>query len=159
MLKMGLKSLRIGEISKEESVVKKIEHCPEHHIVLWSRYCYIISILQDEKLKLGKGYVKWSEVAQSCPTLCDPMDCSLPGFSVHGIFQARVLEWVAISFSRGSSWPRDRIQVSCIAVRHFTLWATRESLCNLTKIYSAIKKLKVHFSLHLNLLWFKVIQT
>ena len=47
-----------------------------------------------------------SEIAQSCPTLCSPMDCSLPGFSVHGIFQARVLEWVAISFSRGSSWPR-----------------------------------------------------
>ena len=44
-----------------------------------------------------------SEVAQSCLTLCDPMDCSPPGFSVHGIFQARVLEWVAISFSRGSS--------------------------------------------------------
>ena len=40
-----------------------------------------------------------SEVAQSCPTLCDPMDCSLPGFSIHGNFQARILEWVAISFS------------------------------------------------------------
>ena len=64
--------------------------------------------------------MKWSEVAQSCPTLCDPMDCSLPGFSVHGIFQARVLEWVAISFSRGSSRPRDRTWVSCIAGRHFT---------------------------------------
>ena len=48
-----------------------------------------------------------SEVAQSCPTLCDPMECSLPGSSVHGILQARVLEWVAISFSRGSSRPRD----------------------------------------------------
>ena len=47
-----------------------------------------------------------SEVPQSCPTLCDPMDYSLQGFSVHRIFQARVLEWVAISFSRGSSWPR-----------------------------------------------------
>ena len=44
--------------------------------------------------------MKWSEVAQSCPTLCDPMDCSLPGSSVHGILQARILEWVAISFSR-----------------------------------------------------------
>ena len=44
-----------------------------------------------------------SEVAQSCPTLCDPMDHNLPGSSVHGIFQARVLKWVAISFSRGSS--------------------------------------------------------
>ena len=68
-----------------------------------------------------------SEVAQSYPTLCNPMDYSLPGFSVHGIFQARVLEWVAISFSRGSSWPRYRTQVSCIAGRHFTLWATRSS--------------------------------
>ena len=48
-----------------------------------------------------------SEVAQSCPTLCDPMDYSLPGSSVHGIFQARVLEWVAISFSRRASQPRD----------------------------------------------------
>ena len=48
-----------------------------------------------------------SEVAQSCPTLCNPVDCSLPGSSIHGIFQARVLEWGAISFSRGSSWPGD----------------------------------------------------
>ena len=79
-------------------------------------------IFQDEHQK-----VKWSEFAQSCPTLCDPMDCSLPGFSVHGIFQARVLEWVAISFSRGSSWPRDWTQVSYIAGRYFTLWATREA--------------------------------
>ena len=73
------------------------------------------------------GFKSESAVTQSCPTLCDPMDCSLPGFSVHGIFQARVLEWVAISFSRGSSWPRDRTQVSCIAGRRFTLWATREA--------------------------------
>ena len=50
---------------------------------------------------------KGSEVAQSCLTLCNPVDCSLPGFSNHGIFQARVLEWVAISFSRGSSRPWD----------------------------------------------------
>ena len=69
----------------------------------------------------------WSEVAQLCPTLCDPMDCILPDFSVHGIFQARVLEWVAISFSMGSSWLRDWTQVSCIAGKRFTLWPTRES--------------------------------
>ena len=57
----------------------------------------------------GKPYLlfKQSEVAQSCLTLCDPMDRNLPGSSIHGIFQARVLEWVAISFSRGSSQPRD----------------------------------------------------
>ncbi|ADY76802.1 PP287 [Orf virus] len=48
-----------------------------------------------------------SEVAQSCPTFCDPMDCSLPGSSIHGILQAKTLEWVAISFSRGSSSLRD----------------------------------------------------
>ena len=53
-----------------------------------------------------------SEVAHSCLILCDPMDCSLPGSSIHGISRARVLEWVAISFSRGSSPPRDRTQVS-----------------------------------------------
>ena len=61
--------------------------------------------------------VSESEVAQSCPTLCDPMDCSLPGSSVHGIFQAIVLEWIAISFSRGSSQPRDRTRVSRIVDR------------------------------------------
>ena len=68
-----------------------------------------------------------SEVAQSCPTLCDPVDCILPGSSVHGILQARILEWVAISFSRGSSPPRDKTQVSHIAGRHCNLWATREA--------------------------------
>ena len=67
-----------------------------------------------------------SEFVQSCPTLCDRMDCSLPHSSVHGIFQARVLEWVAISFSRGSSRPRDQTQDSHIVGRHFTIWATRE---------------------------------
>ena len=63
----------------------------------------------------------------SCVCLCDPMDCSLPGSSVHGIFQARVLEWVAISFSSGSSQPRDRTRVSRISGRRFTIWATREA--------------------------------
>ena len=62
-----------------------------------------------------------SEVTQSCLTLCDPMDDSLPGSVVHGIFQARILEWAAISFSRRSSEPGDRTQVSCIADRHFTV--------------------------------------
>ena len=62
-----------------------------------------------------------SEVTQLCPTLCDPMDCSLQVPVVHWIFQARVLEWVAISFSRGSSQPRDRTWVSHIAGRRFTI--------------------------------------
>ena len=74
-------------------------------------------------------YIKVSKVAQLWLTLCDPMDCSPPGSSVHGIFQARVLEWVAIPFSRGSSQPRDWTLVSSIADRCFPIWATREGLC------------------------------
>ena len=65
--------------------------------------------------------VKECEVTQLCLTLCDPIGSSLPGSSLHGILQARILEWVAISFSRGSSQPRDQTQVSCIAGRHFNL--------------------------------------
>ena len=65
-------------------------------------------------------------VAQLCLTFCDSMDCSPPGSSVHGILQARILEWVAIPFSRGSSQPRDQIQVSCIGGRFFTIRDTRE---------------------------------
>ena len=65
--------------------------------------------------------------AQSCPTLCDPMDYIPPGSSVHIILQTRILEWVAIPFSRGSALPRDGIQVSHIAGRIFIVWATREA--------------------------------
>ena len=66
-----------------------------------------------------------NEVTQLCPTLCDPIDCSPPGSSIHGILQAKILEWVAISFSRGFSFSRDRTWVSFIAGRFFTIWATR----------------------------------
>ena len=74
----------------------------------------------------GKKKGKWSRSV--VPTLCNPMDCCLPGSSDHGIFQVRVLERVVISFSRGSSQPRDRTQVSHIAGGVFTSWATREAL-------------------------------
>ena len=83
-------------------------------------YCYSLQLTSCDSWV----WVSECEVAQSCPTLCDPMDCSLPGSSVHGIFQARVLEWVAISFSRGSSQPRDWTRVSRFAGRRFTVWAT-----------------------------------
>ena len=62
------------------------------------------------------------KVTQSCPTLCDPMD-----YTVQGILQARILEWVAFPFSRGSSQPRDQTQVSHIAGGFFISWATREA--------------------------------
>ena len=66
-----------------------------------------------------------------------PMDCSPPGSSIHGIFQARILEWVAISFSRRSSWPRDGTRVSCIAGRFFTVWATGWDIA--TQLYFNLK--------------------
>ena len=65
---------------------------------------------------------KWEWKSQSCLTLCDPMD-----YIIHGILQARILEWVAFPFSRGSSQPRDQTQVSRIAGGFFTSWATREA--------------------------------
>ena len=70
-------------------------------------------------------------VAQSCPALCDLMDCSPPVSSVHGILQVRIPECVAIPFSRGSSQLRDWTQVSHIAGRFFTIWASREALLKL----------------------------
>ena len=66
------------------------------------------------------------KVTQSCPTLCDPMDCTLPGSSVHAILQARILEQVAVPFSRGSSQSRNQTQISLIAGGFFTIWVTRE---------------------------------
>ena len=71
-----------------------------------------------------------AKLLQSCPTLCNPVDCSPPGSFVHRILQARILDWVAIPSFRGSSQPRDRVQVSyvsCIAGRFFIRWAIREA--------------------------------
>ena len=63
-------------------------------------------------------------VTESCPTLCDPMDCSPPGSSVHGVSQARILVWVAISFSVGSSRPKDQALISCSGRQILYHWAT-----------------------------------
>ena len=80
------------------------------------------------------SHMRWKKVkvlvAQSCPAFCNPMDCSPQGSTIHGIFQARILEWVVISFSRGSSWPRDQTHVSsisCIGRRVLYHWATWEA--------------------------------
>ena len=92
-------------------------------------------------------------VAQSCPTLCDLMVYSLPGFSVHGILQARILEWDTIPFSRESSWPGIEYVISHIAGGFFTLWATREALCLLYqgRILEYYQILFSHGKRHLNL--------
>ena len=82
-------------------------------------------------------------VTQSCPTLCNLMDWSPSGSSVHGILQARMLEWVAMPSSRGFSHPRDWTQVSCVAGRFFTFWATREAH---DKARQHVKKQRHHFT-------------
>ena len=77
---------------------------------------------------LHPGVKNLCSVAQSCPTLCNPMDCSLPGSTAHGIFQARILKWVAISYSKGSSWPKDQTHIFCVfcigrwVLYHCTTW-------------------------------------
>ena len=76
---------------------------------IWRRIFKLVS-----KLNGWLGWWKWKWSCSVCPTLCNPMDCILPGSSVHGIFQAIVLEWIAISFSRGSSQTRDWTHVSHI---------------------------------------------
>ena len=91
---------------------------PSYHLLcVWIKYPSAPPLHKDGSSGL---------VAKSCPTLCNPVDCSPPGSSVHGFPQARILEWVAIPFSRGSSQRRGRTQVSCIAGGFFTTWDTRE---------------------------------
>ena len=87
-------------------------------------------------------------VARSCSTICDPMDCNPPGSSVHGILQARTLEWVAIPFSGGSSQSRDQTQVSRTAGGFFTSWATREAQregTNPTQILQVFKRQRMRW--------------
>ena len=76
---------------------------------------------------------------QLCQTLCGPMDSSPPGPSVHGILQVRILEWVAISFCRGSSQPRDWIWVAHFVSRLFTDWTTREDQCYCSRMLEKMK--------------------
>ena len=92
----------------------------------------------ERAVNFGRGYSQpqqafssSSRVTQLCPTLCYLTDCSPPGSSVHGILQARILKWLDIPFSRGSSLPRDRTQVSYIAGSFFTVWATEKSATSL----------------------------
>ena len=94
----------------------------------------LLSTTKTIHLQLQWGCVTEVLVAPLCPTLCNPTDCSPPGSSVYGISQARILEWVAIPFSRGSSRPRDWTQLSCTAGRFFAVWTTREASCCVTDL-------------------------
>ena len=123
---------------------RSVVPCPVLTVASWPAYLFLrrqaressipisLRIFQFVVIHTVKGFgivnkAKWSEVTQSCPTLCYPMECSPPGSSVLGILRARILEWIAISLSRGTSRPRDQTQVLCIAGRRFNLWATREA--------------------------------
>ena len=104
--------------------------CHLHHHLLWFLAVFFAPIKFFVFLAVSKCLILLEVevlIAQSCPTLCNPMDCSTPGSSFHGVLQARILEWVAIPFSRGSSQSRDRTMVSCTAGGFFTIWATREA--------------------------------
>ena len=91
------------------------------HFVLQGQICLLLQVSWLPTFAFQSPIVK-VKVGQLCPTLCNPMDCI-----VYGILQARILEWVAFPFSRGSSQPRDQTQVSYIAGGFFTSWATREA--------------------------------
>ena len=114
--------------------ISALSYSKSWKMMLWK--CYTQYASKFGKLSSGhrtrKGQFSFQSqrtcvVSQSCLTLCDPVDCNLPGSSIHGILQARILEWVAISFSKGSSRPRDWTWVSCLVGRRFNLWATREA--------------------------------
>ena len=96
--------------------------------VEWNQSFTELALVQKQRSQCSLFFVLESEgISLSVmPTLCDSMDYSSPGSSVHGIFQARIQEWVAIPFSREYSWPKDQTWVSCIVGKLFTIWATRE---------------------------------
>ena len=96
-----------------------------------------------------------TQLLQLCPSLCDPMDYSLSGFSVHGILQARMLEWVAMPSSRGSSWPRDQTRVSCIAGGFFTAKSLGKPKSTILQLKNdlLIKRL---FGIHLSVIFYTV---
>ena len=113
----------------------------------WSLQCKVF-LSTDHRKTGNRVFIGWPRlcavlglVTQSCPTLSDPVDCSPPGSSVHGILQARVLEWVAMPSSRGSSQPRDRTQVSHTAGGFFIIWATRETLENWVGSLSLLQRI------------------
>ena len=119
---------------------------PSNHLILWRPFLLLPSISPSIRVFSNESvlHIRWPKywsfsfsqvlsnvclyffllLAAVVSDSCDPMDCRPPGSSVNGILQARILEWVAISYSRGSSQPRDPTQVSCIAVRVFITWAT-----------------------------------
>ena len=113
-------------------------------ILLVFPLCNVYSTKESQNLILFcRPNVLCMLVAPLCPNLWDLVECSLPSSSVHGILQARILEWVAIFFSRGCSQPRDRTRVSCLAGRSSTNWLTRESQIHVLSAINLKDKQKI----------------
>ena len=111
-----------GRNLKSFHFVQALERGPHLVTRLWYfLLCFLYFVLLPFVLVL---------ITQSCPNLCDPMDCTLPGSSVHGILQARILEWVAISFSRESSQPKDQTRVSVNTLDCGKFWFKCPSLAS-----------------------------
>ena len=130
---LNIQNLRKSTFRLSESLNSQSRVLFFHHFVsdlrFWTQHFTIyMNTLQIQDILYDNG--KWKVTvlgAQLSLTLRNPMDCSPPGSSVHGILQVKILKWVAFPFSRGSSQPRDQTQVSCIAGRFFTIWAIREA--------------------------------
>ena len=111
--------------ARDTAVSNKVGSFPHGAISSWEKETHTEGIKELVRVK----------VDQWCPTVCNPMNRSPPGSSVHGILQERIMEWVAIPFSRGSSQPRDWAQVSGIAGGFFTIWATWETMVKLRETH------------------------
>ena len=116
----GQKELPLGHLGSQSrtKVTPFVFPCRPSHRHTFPRCIFLMGLFQGCAVCLA---------TQSCLTLCDPMNCSPPGSSVHEILQARILEWVVMPASRGSSQPRDQTQASPIAGRFFAIWAIREA--------------------------------
>ena len=116
-------------------------------ICLWVCFCFINKFIY---IIFWRFYIFVCVfVTQSCPTLCDPMDS--PGFSAHGILQARILAWVAIPFSRGAAQPRKLTQVSHMAGDFFIIWTTREAQDTIYKLYHMIVDFLTSFNMMISI--------
>ena len=131
--------------------INEVLRCSPHlPCPLLRSYCFAHTFIKNNKFMVCCCCCL---VPQSYPTLWDPMDCSLPGSSVHGISQARILEWVAIFFSWGSSWPRDQTHVFCIDRRVLYSLSHQGSPSWSVKIHYNVPQASLHHISHLQNTW------
>ena len=129
--------LHCSQSSREWREKEKVEFLQPFHL---ERSSKVPGEIDASNIKWRGGKCMCVKSLQSCPTICDPVDYSLPSSSVHGILHARLLEWVAISYSRKSSQPKNWIHISCVscpAGTFFTCWAIGETQIFLLKAFNS----------------------